>query len=158
MTGRIPMTRAGYDGLQEELRRLKAEERPRIVKEIETARGHGDLSENAEFHAAKEKQAQIEARVRRLEDRLARAQVIDPSGQSCVQVRFGLTVDLEDAETEERVTYTILGEEEADAANGKISVSSPVARALLGKKVGDSVTVRVPKGTREFEILEIRND
>ena len=152
------MTRAGYDGLQEELRRLKVEERPRIVKEIETARGHGDLSENAEFHAAKEKQAQIEARVRRLEDRLARAQVIDPSGQSCVQVRFGLTVHLEDAETEERVTYTILGEEEADAANGKISVSSPVARALLGKKVGDSVTVRVPKGTREFEILEIRND
>ena len=158
VVGRIPMTRAGYDGLQEELRRLKVEERPRIVKEIETARGHGDLSENAEFHAAKEKQAQIEARVRRLEDRLARAQVIDPSGQSCVQVRFGLTVHLEDAETEERVTYTILGEEEADAANGKISVSSPVARALLGKKVGDSVSVRVPKGTREFEILEIRND
>jgi transcription elongation factor GreA len=99
MTGRIPMTRTGYDALQEELRRLKAEDRPLIVKEIESARGHGDLSENAEFHAAKERQAQIEGRVRRLEDRLARAQVIDPSGQSVAQVRFGLTVDLEDAET-----------------------------------------------------------
>ena len=158
MTGRIPMTRAGYDGLQEDLKRLKAEERPRIVEEIETARSHGDLSENAEFHAAKEKQAQIEGRIQRLEDRLARAQVIDPSGQSCDQVRFGLTVGLEDVETGERVTYTILGEEEADAANGKISVSSPVARGLLGKEVGDSVTVRVPKGTREFEVLEIRKD
>ena len=158
MVSRIPMTRAGYEGLQEELRRLKAQERPRIVREIEMARGHGDLSENAEFHAAKERQAQIEGRVRRLEDRLARAQIIDPSGQSVDQVRFGLTVDLEDAETGERVTYTILGEEEADAANGKISVSSPVARALLGKEVGDRVSVRVPKGTREFEILEIRND
>ena len=157
MTGRIPMTRTGYEGLQEELRRLKAEERPRILEEIEIARGHGDLSENAEFHAAKEKQAHIEGRVRRLEDRLARAQVIDPSGQSVAQVRFGLTVDLEDAETGERVSYTILGEEEADAANGTISVSSPVARALLGKEVGDSVSVTVPKGTREFEILEIRN-
>ena len=158
MTGRIPMTRAGYEGLEAELKRLKAEERPQIVKEIEIARAHGDLSENAEFHAAKEKQAQIEGRALRLEDRLARAQVIDPSGQSCDQVRFGLTVDLEDAETGEQVTYTILGEEEADAANGRISVSSPVARALLGKEVGDSVTVRVPKGMRKFEILEIRND
>ncbi len=157
MAGRIPMTREGYEGLQEELRRLKAEERPRIVKEIEIARAHGDLSENAEFHAAKERQAQIEGRIRQLEDRLARAQVIDPSGQSVAQVRFGLTVDLEDAETGEQVTYTILGEEEADAANGRISVSSPVARALLGKEVGDSVSVSVPKGTREFEILEIRN-
>ena len=157
MSGRLPMTRTGYEGIQAEVKRLKSEERPRIVKEIEVARAHGDLSENAEYHAAKDKQGQIEARIAQLEDRLARAQLIDPSGQSTDQVRFGLTVDLEDAATGEEVTYTLLGEEEADAANGRISVSSPVGRALLGKAVGDSVTVRVPKGTREFEILEIRN-
>jgi transcription elongation factor GreA len=150
------MTRAGYEKLQEELRRLKAEDRLHIVKEIEVARGHGDLSENAEFHAAKERQGQIEGRIRLLEDKLARAQVIDPSGQALDRVRFGLTVDLEDVASGDRVTYTILGEDEADAANGEISVRSPVGRALLGKGVGDSVTVRVPKGTRELEILEIR--
>ena len=157
MSERIPMTQGGYDKLQEELKRLKAEERPKIVREIEVARAHGDLSENAEYHAAKERQGQIEARIRQLEDRLARAQVIDPTGQSADQVRFGLTVDLEDAETGEQITYTILGEEEADASQGRISIQSPVARALLGKAVGDSVTVRVPRGTRELEILEIRN-
>lgn len=157
MSGRIPMTQSGYQGIQEELKRLKTEDRPSIVREIEVARSHGDLSENAEYHAAKERQGHIEGRIRTLEDKLARAQVIDPSGQSVEQVRFGLTVDLEDVETGEQVTYTILGEEETDAARGKISVRSPVGRALLGKGVGDSVTVRVPKGTREFEILEIRN-
>lgn len=151
------MTQTGYDKLKDDLRRLKAEERPAIVREIEAARAHGDLSENAEYHAAKERQGQIEARIRMVEDKLARAQVIDPSGQSLEKVRFGLTVDLEDSETGEQVTYTILGEEEADAANGRISVASPVARALLGREVGDSVTVRIPKGTREFEILEIRH-
>ena len=150
------MSRMGYDKLEEELRRLKSVDRLTIVKEIEVARAHGDISENAEFHAAKERQGQIESRILMVEDRLARAQVIDPSGQSLDQVRFGLTVELEDAETGEKVTYTILGEEESDAANGLISVTSPVARALLGKGVGDSVTVRVPKGTREFEILQIR--
>ena len=150
------MTRSGYEKVQAELKRLKAEERPRIVREIEAARAHGDLSENAEYHAAKEKQAHVEARINLLEDKLARAQVIDPSGQSTAQVRFGLTVELEDAQTGDQVSYTILGEEESDAANGKISITSPIARALLGKQVGDCVTVRVPKGTREFEILEIR--
>ena len=150
------MSRMGYDKLEEELRRLKSVDRLTIVKEIEVARAHGDISENAEFHAAKERQGQIESRILMVEDRLARAQVIDPSGQSLDQVRFGLTVELEDAETGEKVTYTILGEDESDAANGRISVTSPVARALLGKGVGDSVTVRVPKGTREFEILQIR--
>jgi transcription elongation factor GreA len=155
MSDRIPMSRMGYEKLEEELRRLRSVDRPMIVKEIEAARAHGDLSENAEFHAAKDRQGHIEARVRMVEDRLARAQVIDPSGQSTDQVRFGLTVELEDAETGEKVTYTILGEEESDVASGRISVTSPVARALLGKKVGDSVTVRVPKGTREFEILQI---
>jgi transcription elongation factor GreA len=158
VTDRVPMTQVGYDRLKDELRRLKSEERPHIVREIEVARAHGDLSENAEYHAAKEKQGQIEARVRFVEDKIARAQVIDPSGQSLDAVRFGLTVDLEDTATGEQVTYTILGEEETDVATGKISVASPVARALLGRGVGDSVTVRIPKGTREFEILEIRHE
>lgn len=157
MSDRLPMTQTGYEKIQTEVKHLKSVERPSIVKEIEIARAHGDLSENAEYHAAKEKQGHVEGRIAILEDKLARAQVIDPTGQSTDAVRFGLTVDLEDAGTGEELTYTILGEEEADAANGKISISSPIARALLGKQVGDSVTVRVPKGTREFEILEIRN-
>jgi transcription elongation factor GreA len=156
LTERIPMTRAGYEKLEQELRQLKSVERPRIVREIEAARAHGDISENAEFHAAKERQSHLEGRVRLLEDRLARAQVIDPTGQTPDKVRFGVTVDLEDVESGERVTYQILGEEESDVAQGRISVTSPVARALLGKEVGDSVSVRVPKGTREFEILDIR--
>jgi transcription elongation factor GreA len=151
------MTQSGYEKIQAEVKRLKSVERPSIVKEIEIARAHGDLSENAEYHAAKEKQGHVEGRIAILEDKLARAQVIDPSGQSTDAVRFGLTVNLEDADTGEELTYTILGEEEADAANGTISISSPIARALLGKGVGDSVTVSVPKGKREFEILEIRN-
>ncbi len=156
MPDRAPMTRSGYLGLQQEVKRLKSIERPAIVKEIEVARAHGDLSENAEYHAAKEKQGHVEGRIQMLEDRLARAQVIDPTGQSLDQVRFGFTIDLEDAETGEKVTYAILGEEESDVSQGTISVGSPVARALLGKAVGDTVTVRVPKGTRQFEILEIR--
>jgi transcription elongation factor GreA len=151
------MTQSGYEKIQAEVKHLKSVERPSIVKEIEVARAHGDLSENAEYHAAKEKQGHVEGRIAILEDKLARAQVIDPTGQSTDAVRFGLTVELEDSNTGEELTYTILGEEEADAANGKISISSPIARALLGKGVGDSVTVQVPKGTREFEILEIRN-
>lgn len=157
MSDRLPMTQAGYEKIQAEVKHLKSVERPNIVKEIEVARAHGDLSENAEYHAAKDKQGHVEGRIVTLEDKLARAQVIDPSGQTTEAVRFGLTVDLEDAETGEELTYTILGEEEADAANGRISISSPIARAILGKAVGDSVTVRVPKGTRAFEILEIRN-
>jgi len=151
------MTQGGYDKLQAEVKRLKSEDRPAIVKEIEVARAHGDLSENAEYHAAKEKQNQVEGRIRVVEDRLARAQVIDPTGQETDKVRFGHRVELEDAESGERVTYTLLGEEEADVAKGFISVGSPVARALLGKEVGSCVTVRVPKGTRELEILEIRD-
>ena len=158
MSERIPMTRAGYEKLEAELKHLRTVERPKIVKEIEQARAHGDLSENAEFHAAKERQSHIESRVCLVDDRLARAQVIAPSGQDVEAVRFGMTVVLCDTETDEQVTYTILGEEEADARNGKISVTSPVARALLGKRVGAEVTVRVPKGTRGFEILEIRID
>jgi transcription elongation factor GreA len=155
---RIPMTRSGYAKLEDELRRLKNEERPRIVREIEVARAHGDISENAEFHAAKERQSHIEGRIRIVEDRLARAQVIDTSGQTPDVVRFGVTVLLVDVDTEERVSYTLVGEDESDVANGRISVTSPVARALLGKSVEASVSVRVPRGTREFQILEIRFD
>lgn len=156
MSDRVPMTRAGYEKLEQELRHLKSVERPENVREIEAARAHGDISENAEFHAAKERQSHLEGRVRLLEDKLARAQVIDTTGQVADKVRFGVTVALEDVESGEQVTYTILGEDESDVSQGRISVISPVARALLGKEVGASVTVRVPKGTREFEILEIR--
>ena len=158
MSDRLPMSRAGYWKLEEELKLLKTVERPKIVKEIEVARAHGDISENAEFHAAKERQSQIEGRVIMIEDKLARAQVIDPTGQATDQVRFGVTVDLEDTATGENVTYTILGEDESDVSRGFISVTSPVARALLGKGVGDEVTVRVPKGRRELEILKIRGE
>jgi transcription elongation factor GreA len=155
MSDRIPMTRAGYDRLTDELKQLKTVERRAISKEIEIARAHGDISENAEFHAAKEKQSHIEGRIRTVEDRLARAQVIEPGSEPPDAIRFGVTADLEDAETGETVRYTIVGEDEADLARGEISVTSPVARALLGKAVGDSVTVQVPKGIREFEVLEI---
>jgi transcription elongation factor GreA len=150
------MTPRGYALLEEELRRLRAEERPRIVREIEAARAHGDISENAEYHAAKERQGQIEARLRQLEDRLARAQVIDPREQSGERVVFGATVVLIDIESEERTTYTIVGEDEADVGQGMISVTSPVARAIMGREEGASVQVRVPKGMRELEILEVR--
>ena len=158
MANRVPMTREGYAKLEEELRRLRTQERPKIVKEIETARAHGDISENAEFHTAKERQSHIESRVLQIEDRLARAQVIDAkdSGPPPEEVRFGVTVVLLDSETDEEVTYTIVGEDESDAANGRISITSPIARALLGKSVDATVTVHVPKGTREFEVREIR--
>jgi len=150
------MTPRGYALLEEELRRLRAEDRPRIVREIEIARAHGDISENAEYHAAKERQGQIEARLRQLEDRLARAQVIDPREQSGERVVFGATVVLVDIESDERITYTIVGEDEADVNQGMISVTSPVARAIMGREEGASVQVRVPKGMRALEILEVR--
>ena len=156
MSERVPMTRQGYDKLEADLRELKTVDRPRIVKEIETARAHGDISENAEFHAAKERQSHIEGRIRQLEDKLARAQVIDPSGPPPESVRFGVTVVLLDSETDEEVTYTLVGEDESDIAKGLLSISSPIARALLGKAVDDVVRVQVPKGTREFEVREIR--
>ena len=155
MAERIPMTRAGYLKLEADLKQLKSVDRPRIVREIEAARAHGDISENAEFHAAKERQSHIETRVRQIEDQLARAQVIDPTGLVADSVRFGVTVVLLDTETEEEVRYTIVGEVESDASSGRISVTSPIARALLGRTVDDTVVVRVPKGTREFSVLEI---
>ncbi len=153
------MSRNGYEKLEEELRRLKSEERPQNVRDIEEAREHGDISENAEFHAAKERQSHIDGRIRQVEDRMARAQIIDTSAEETpTEIRFGVTAVLLDAESEEEVTYTLVGEDESDASEGKISVTSPIARALLGKRVADSISVRVPKGTREFEVLEIRID
>ena len=149
------MTRGGYVKLEADLKHMKSVERPKIVREIEAARAHGDISENAEFHAAKDRQSHIETRIRQLEDQLARAQVIDPSGPAPDSVRFGVTVVLLDTESDEEVRYTIVGEHESDASSGRISVTSPIARALLGKAVDDTVIVRVPKGTRTFELLEI---
>jgi transcription elongation factor GreA len=142
--------------LQEEFKRLKNVDRPQIVKEIEEARAHGDIAENAEYHAAKERQGHLEGRIRTLEDKLARAQIIDGTGQSTDRVSFGATVVLENTDSGEEVTYTIVGEDEADLKSGLISVTSPVARALIGKEQGEEVQVRAPKGIREFEILEIR--
>ena len=155
---RVPMTPRGHAMLQEEFKRLKNEDRPRIVKEIEEARSHGDISENAEYHAAKERQGHLAGRIRLLEDKRARAQIIDGPGQSTDRVSFGATVVLENANSGEQVTYTIVGEDEADLKSGLISVTSPVARALMGKEEGAEVQVRAPKGIREFEILEIRLD
>jgi len=149
------MTRAGYQKLEADLKQMKSVDRPQIVREIEAARAHGDISENAEFHAAKERQSHIETRIRQVEDQLARAQVIDPTGLVADSVRFGVTVVLLDTETDEEVRFTIVGEVESDASSGRISVSSPIARALLGRTVDDTVVVRVPKGTREFSVLEI---
>jgi len=158
MSDRIPMTPAGHTKLEAELKRLKTEERPHNVREIEEARAHGDISENAEFHAAKERQSHIEGRIRAVEDKLARAQVIDPSGPPPEQVRFGVTVVLFDCESDEEVTYTLVGEDESDVAEGRISFTSPIARALLGRGVDDEVQVKVPKGMRSFEIRDIRFD
>jgi transcription elongation factor GreA len=158
MADRIPMTPSGYLKLEAELKQLKTVDRRKISQEIEVARAHGDISENAEFHAAKEKQSHIEGRIRIVEDKLARAQVIETGGNPPETVRFGVTVVLADEDSGEEVQYTITGEDESDASEGLISVTSPVARALLGKGIGDSVTVRVPKGNRSFEILDIRFD
>ncbi len=156
MADRIPMSRAGYDKLQEDLRRMKSRDRHEIVKEIEAARAHGDLSENAEFHAAKERQGHIEGRIATIEDKLARAQIIETTDPNPDSVRFGVTVVLVDSETDEEVTYTLVGEDEADVRQGLLSVTSPVARALLGKQVDDEITVRVPKGMRHLEVRSIR--
>jgi transcription elongation factor GreA len=152
---RIPMTTRGYQFLMEELKRLKGVERPRLVQEIEEARGHGDLSENAEFHAAKERQSLLDVQIREIEDRLARAQVIEVSKLSGDKVVFGATVSLADGDTGEKVVYQIVGDHEAEPKNGKISISSPVARALIGKSEGDEVQVRTPTGVRSFEILSV---
>src|SRR5215470_13835912 len=153
------MTRQGHEQLSEELRRLKAVERPAISAAIGRAREHGDISENAEYDAAKEKQAMIEARIRQIEDRLARAEIVDTSGQGAPDVvRFGTTVVLEDLDTGDEVTYRIVGEDEADVSRGLLSVTSPVARALIGKRREDEVQVAVPAGRRQYEVRDIRFD
>ncbi len=152
---RLPMTQGGYQSLMGELKRLKGVMRPKIVNEVEEARGHGDLSENAEFHAAKERQGILEAQIRDLEDKLVRAQVIEISKLSGDKVVFGATVTLADAESGEEVVYQIVGDNEAEPKNGQISISSPVARALIGKEEGDEVQVRTPTGVRNFEILRL---
>ncbi|MFQ5682302.1 MAG: transcription elongation factor GreA [Candidatus Binatia bacterium] len=152
---RVPMTQHGYKRLMEDLKRLKGVERPKNVHEIEEARGHGDLSENAEFHAAKERQSHLNMQIREIEDRLARAQVIEVSGLSGDKVVFGATVTLADGDAGETVVYQIVGDHEAEPKNGKISISSPVARALIGKLEGDEVQVRTPTGIRNFDILRV---
>lgn len=152
---RVPVTVEGYAAMEAELHRLKSEERPRIIQAIAEARAHGDLSENAEYHAAKEAQGLNEAKVAELEDKIGRADVIDPSSLSGDTVKFGATIKLEDEDTEEQATYKIVGEMEADVRAGKVSITSPIARALIGKAVGDSVEVTTPKGARSYEILKI---
>ncbi len=151
---KFPMTPEGARKLREELTRLK-EERPRISKDIEVAREHGDISENAEYHAAKERQGMVEARIKDIEDKLSRLEVIDPTKLSGTKVRFGATVKLFNVTTEEEVTYRIVGAEEADLHNGSISISAPLARALIGKEVGDEVTVQLPIGQRKYEISTV---
>jgi transcription elongation factor GreA len=151
----IPMTRAGAEAIKRALKRLKSVERPKNVQDIAVARDHGDLRENAEYHAAKERQSHIEGRIQMLEDRLARAQIIDVSKLSGERVVFGATVKLEDSDSGARTQYTIVGETEADLKKGRISITSPIARGLIGREVGDSVTIRTPGGNREYEILAV---
>ena len=152
---RIPMTADGFQALHAELKILKSEERPNIIAAISEARSHGDLSENAEYHAAKEKQSFIEGRISELEDKLARADVIDTSRLQGKTVKFGATVKVTDEDTGESPTYTIVGEDEADIARKKISISSPIARAMIGKEEGDTADVSAPGGAKSFEIVSI---
>ena len=151
----VPMTSKGYQFLTEELKRLKSVERPRNVREIEEAREHGDLSENAEFHAAKDRQSLLDLQIRDIEDKIARAQVIDISKLSGEKIVFGATVSLADGDTGDKVVYQIVGDHEAEPKNGKISISSPIARALIGKNEGEEVQVRTPTGVRTFDILSV---
>lgn len=156
MEEKIPMTSNGYENLSTELKRLKFEERPRIVAAIEEARGHGDLSENAEYHSAREQQSFNEGRIMELESALARAQVIDIKSLSGDKVLFGATVTLEDAETGSQHSYQIVGQYEANLEKGHISLLSPIARALIGKNKGDFVDVITPKGEKSYEILNVQ--
>ena len=151
---KLPITRAGHTALNDELKNLKSVERPAVIKAIAEARDHGDLSENAEYHAAREKQSFIEGRVKELEGLLSRAEVIDPTTLSGT-IKFGATVALVDEDTDEQKTYQIVGEPEAEIENGKLNIKSPLARALIGKEEGDSVEVRTPGGEKSYEILKI---
>jgi transcription elongation factor GreA len=152
---KIPMTAGGLSQLEDELRQRQAVDRPRIISQISEARGHGDLSENAEYHAAKEQQSLNEGRIAELEDKISRAEVIDVSKLSGDTITFGATVTLVDEDTDEQRKFQIVGETEADAKAGKISITSPIARALIGKKKGASVEVMTPKGAKGYEVLKI---
>lgn len=153
---KVPMTAAGYSRLEEELKRLKNVERPAVILAISEARAHGDLSENAEYHAAKERQAWIEGQILEFEDKFSRAEVIDVGKLAGDTVKFGATVVLIDEETEQKKTWQIVGDFEADVKSGKISISSPIARALIGKKKGDTVEVSAPSGARSYEIGRVQ--
>lgn len=155
MSERLPMTRTGFETLRERLNRLKTTDRREVAREIEIARGHGDLRENADYDAAKNKQGMIEANIRDLEDKLARAEVIDVEALSGDRVLFGATVTISDTKDGAEQTVQIVGEVEADTKNGKISVTSPLARALVGKNVGDTVKAQTPGGVRELEIIDV---
>jgi len=152
---KLPMTADGYNRLVEEIKRLKTTERPAIIRAIAEARSHGDLSENAEYHAARERQSFIEGRLMELEDKVARAEVIDVSKLSGSVIKFGATVTLADEETDEEQTFVIVGEDEADVKGGKLSVASPLARALIGKGKGDSVEVSTPRGAKSYEVVTV---
>jgi len=153
---KIPMTQAGFEQLKEELRWRQQDERPRIIEAISEARAHGDLSENAEYHAAKEAQSLNEGRINDLEDSIARAEVIDISKLSGSTIKFGATVTIMDEETEEERIYQIVGDQEADVKQGRISISSPIARALIGKSEGDSIDVHAPGGSRSYEVIALK--
>ena len=153
---KFPMTAPGLQRLTDELRQLKAEERPSIIRQIAEARSHGDLSENAEYHAARERQSFIEGRIAELEEIASSAEVIDPSSLSGEHVKFGAHIWLVDEETEKESAYQIVGVHEADIKDGKLSISSPLAKALIGKKVGDTVSVPAPGGDRSYEILGVK--
>jgi len=152
---KFPMTVQGHAALETELKHLKTTERPQIINAISVARDHGDLKENAEYHAAKEKQGFIEGRIQELESKLSLAQVIDPSTMSGEVVRFGATVKIVNEDTDEESTYQIVGEDEANVKDGKISVTSPIARAMITKEVGDAFEVIAPGGSKGYEILEV---
>jgi len=153
---KVPMTAAGYNRLQEELKHLKSVARPEVIKAIAEAREHGDLSENAEYHAARERQSFIEGRVMELEDRISRAEIIDTSKLSGDTVKFGATVTLADEDTDEEITYQIVGQDESDIKEGRLSISAPLARSLIGKAEGDQVEVTTPGGSKSYEIVSIQ--
>lgn len=154
---KTPMTEQGAEALRQELNELKTVARPRVIAAIAEARAHGDLKENAEYHAAREQQSFIEGRIKEIEAKLSNAQIIDVTAVNAGgKVVFGATVDVLDLETDEEHSYQIVGEDEADIRHGKISITSPIARALIGKMEGDEVEIEVPGGRREFEILEVR--
>jgi len=155
MSNKIPMTADGYAKLETELNHLKSTARPQVIQAIAEAREHGDLSENAEYHAARDRQSFIEGRVAEIEDTLARAEVIDVSKLSGETVKFGATVTLADEDTDEETTYQIVGEVEADVKAGKIAVTSPIARGIIGRSVGDSVEIETPGGAKGFEIVKV---